>query len=76
MVDTEGTISRTDLPPFAHLHDLSCRIQIAAEHEAENKETSPETGPCSTSTTSSDRINTACLLLVEWLLEEQKRLAN
>lgn len=76
MVDAEGTTSRTNLPPFAHLHNLPCKIQIAAENEAKNQETSLETGPCSTSTTLSDRINTACLLLVEWLLEELKRPAN
>ncbi len=38
VVDAEGMILRIDLlPPFAYLHDLSCRIQMMAENEAKKK---------------------------------------
>jgi hypothetical protein len=50
VVDVEGTIIRIDLlPPFAYLHDLSCRTQAAAESEANQTKTSPVmAGSCST----------------------------
>ena len=49
VVDVEGTIIRIDLlPPFAYLHDLSCRTQAAAESEANQTKTSPVmAGSCS-----------------------------
>ena len=50
IVDVEGAIIRIDLlPPFAYLHDLSCRTQLAAGDDAKKTKTSPlMAGSCST----------------------------
>jgi DNA invertase Pin-like site-specific DNA recombinase/ribonuclease HI len=51
VVDAEGTILRIELqPPFAYLHDLTCRAQQAAETEAEKTKTSASAGSCSSYT--------------------------
>jgi len=51
VVDAEGTVLRIELqPPFAYLHDLTCRAQQAAETEAEKTKTSAKAGSCSNST--------------------------
>jgi hypothetical protein len=48
VVDAEGTVLRIELqPPFAYLHDLTCRAQQAAETEAEKTKTSAKAGSCS-----------------------------
>ncbi len=71
VVDAEGTVLRIELqPPFAYLHDLSCKAQKAADVEAEKTKTSSQAGSCSNSAVSSDpeRTRTSNQLIKSQLL--------